>query len=126
MMTEERDRTFASLPLKPLWDLARVKADIPDDGLMAAGVWGFTAAQFAEMCGTSSRAVTRWRKDGRIPWLSADEAAVNLGFHPMLVWGDDWLNVKGDFEALCQEAWGELEDSLAEQIADEALDGDWT
>jgi hypothetical protein len=115
-----------SLPLKPLWDLARVQADIPDDGLMTAGTMGFTAVLFAEMVGTTSRAVTRWRKEGQVPWLSADEAAVNLGLHPILVWGDDWLNVKGDFEALQAEAHAEMENALIEQIADEALDGDWS
>jgi transcriptional regulator with XRE-family HTH domain len=116
---------FASLPLQPLWDLARAKADEPD-GLTATGALGFTAARFAEMVGTTPRAVSRWRREGRIPWVSADEAAIRLGYHPVLVWGDDWLNVKGDFDALCAEAWSELEDALAAEIADEALDGDWT
>lgn len=86
-----------------------MKADMPVDRLVAAGATGFCAARFAAMVGVTPRAVARWQRTGRIPWMSADAAAVTLGYHPVLVWGDDWLNVKGDFDALCAEAWAELE-----------------
>jgi hypothetical protein len=93
----------ASLPVEPLYELARRKADNGD----------FTQVDFATMLGVSERAIHRWRERGGIPWTTADEAAISLGLHPMLVWGDAWLNVKGDFDAICAEVEQEMIDTIA-------------
>lgn len=97
----------ASLPLAPLERIARVQADLP---VYDAGDTGgtFNDQVFADMIGVSSRAISRWRvvpdpedpentdKLGRIPWPSADQAAIMLGLHPYSVWGDDWLAMDYD------------------------------
>ena len=100
-----------SLPLEPLYNIAVGMSDNPR----------FTQGEFARMINVTERAVTRWKKQGGIPWTSADEAAIAIGLHPLLVWGDDWLNVKGDFEKLAAEAERELERNLALQITNEAI-----
>lgn len=117
----ETERTFASLPLKPLWDLAWHKSGMPAGSNQANASVGFTATMFAEAVGHNVRAVSRWKETGRIPWLSADEAAVALGFHPVLVWGYDWLNVKGDYEKLAAQARRQMERDLTDEITAEGL-----
>lgn len=108
----------ASLPLEPLWKLAAASADLHaiDD---VTG--GFTQTLFAEMVRTTDRTVSRWMQDGELPWTAADEAAVALGLHPSLVWGDDWWNVKGDFDALAQSIESELEMELADHLSAEGM-----
>lgn len=106
--TETEGRTFASLPFDALWDEARDRASNPS----AAGV-GFTAVQFAEMVGHNVKAVNRWAASGRVPWLSADRAACSMGLHPWTVWGDEWLNVKGDY------------DQIATGAVDDLIERDW-
>ena len=83
-----------SLPLEPLYAIAKVKADLP---LTPMEGRGFSDQYFADMIGVSSRAVARWRsQDNRVPWVTADEAATRLGLHPLLVWGDEWLLIDED------------------------------
>ena len=93
----------ASLPVEPLYELARRKADTAD----------FTQVEFANMIGVSERALHRWRERGGIPWTTADEAAIAIGLHPMLVWGDAWLNVKGDYDQIRATAEREMIDAIA-------------
>jgi len=74
------------VPLAPLEDLARSLHDEEQDE------WSNNV--FAEACGVSNRAVGRWRAAGGvIPWTTADIAAIKLGFHPLLIWPDEWLNL---------------------------------
>lgn len=94
----EPNKSFPSLPLAPLWDVAR------SGSMSATATSSFTATMFAEQIGHNIRAVTRWKETGTIPWISADVAACRLGFHPLLVWGDDWLNIRGDFEEIASGA----------------------
>lgn len=101
--------TAERLPLEPLYQLAaRQNPEV-------------SVRVFADMVGTSDRNVTRWKNEG-IPWYSADEAAIALGYHPMLVWGDEWLNVKGDFDAICAEVADELEQEMVDAITAEGLE----
>jgi transcriptional regulator with XRE-family HTH domain len=102
----------SNLPIEPLYSIAAGMSDNPR----------FTQAEFARMINVTQRAINRWKSKGGIPWTSADEAAIAIGLHPMLVWGDAWLNVKGDFEKLADEAERDIERNLAIQLADEALD----
>lgn len=101
----------AMLPLEPLAAIAAAQHGGPV----------FTNIDLAKAIGMTDRAINRWKVAGGIPWTSADEAAINLGLHPILVWGDDWLNVKGDYAKLAAEAERELEAGLINQISDEAL-----
>jgi hypothetical protein len=110
--------THAGLPIEPLYRIAEVRADLHGED----GRGGFTQRLFADMIGTTDRAVTRWFADGRIPWVSADEAAVNLGLHPSLVWGDDWWNVKGDFDQLAAEAEADLYATVVDDLAADGMD----
>ena len=106
-----------TLPLEPLWRAALAQSDLPDareaDDMRAAVLTGFNTTIFADMIGVSARNVSRWRKDNKgIPWPSADEAAIRLGLHPSLVWGEDWWNVKGDFAEIAAEAWADMDAAL--------------
>lgn len=90
----------SALPMKPLWDIARTMSDNPE----------FSQREFADMVNHSTRAVTRWITAGEtLSWVSADEAAIALGLHPILVWGDDWLNVRGELTAVEAEVINDLE-----------------
>lgn len=101
----------AALPMKPLWDVARSMSDNPM----------FTQRDFATAVNHSFRAVTRWINAGdALPWVSADEAAIALGLHPILIWGDEWLNVKGDLEALQASVINELESDVLAALENEA------
>jgi len=103
--------TRNALPLQPLWEIARTMSDDPT----------FSQKDFARMVNHSQRAVTRWiTADRTIPWISADESAIALGLHPILVWGNEWLNVKGDYTRLEQSVIAELENDLVEQIVAES------
>lgn len=44
----------------------------------------------ANQIGVTKRAVVRWVARGNLPWYSADEAAVKLGFDVYHVWGRAW------------------------------------
>lgn len=127
--TNTDTKTNSSLPFQPLWDMAAAMAG-------ANGPVGpqFTALDFASRVGHNVKAVTRWSKQGEIPWLSADRAAIEMGVHPMAVWGLDWLDVKGDyheiangdFDAVIDKALKKVvikvEDDVVQNLADEGLE----
>jgi hypothetical protein len=46
--------------------------------------------QFGIDTGFSASALSKWRRDGGIPWRSADEVAIALGVHPCHLWGVEW------------------------------------
>lgn len=127
-MSNDSTGTIPTLPLEPLWQAALSQTDLPDareaDDMRAAVLTGFNSTIFADMIGVSTRNVSRWRKDeAGIPWPSADVAAIKLGLHPALVWGDEWWNVKGDFDEVCSEVWSEM-DSEIDTINDAALEAE--
>jgi hypothetical protein len=53
----------------------------------------WSTAVFARMVRKPKRRVQEWRARGTLPWWTADETAVALGFHPLLIWGDKWLEL---------------------------------
>jgi hypothetical protein len=94
-----------SFPLAPLLSYAQRKA-APDGNAQP-----ISDKEFARMVGVSSRTVARWRAEaqgefeflwdgtpalGYVPWPSCDEAATSLGTHPILIWGDLWLDLDRD------------------------------
>lgn len=54
-------------------------------------------AELAALVGVSEKAVARWARDG-VPERSADQAAVNLGLHPAIIWPewDDMVRTAED------------------------------
>lgn len=65
---------------------ARAQADLPE-GQMGGG---FTTEKFAQMAGVSISAAMKWRHLGRIPRDAADDVAIGLGLHPVMLW-PEWL-----------------------------------
>lgn len=45
-----------------------------------------TDGRIAMLCGVSRSAVLRWRRDGRVPFETADTIAIRLGSHPGIIW----------------------------------------
>ena len=70
--TESLERTF--MPLQPLID--------------ACG--GGTVASIARQCHLERQTVQGWIDRGRITLIAADRAAIALGVHPWIIWGDTW------------------------------------
>jgi lambda repressor-like predicted transcriptional regulator len=50
-------------------------------------------APLAERVGVSRRTVDRWFAARSLPWDMADVAAVAFGFHPLEIWGSDWVDL---------------------------------
>lgn len=103
----------ASLPLEPLLSIVTRSAGTD-----------MSTTEFARRIGTTTVAVNRWQRQGGIPWVSADEAAISIGLHPLLVWGDAWLNVKGDFDKLAAQAERDLERQMVDAIETESTEDD--
>lgn len=101
----------AALPIEPLYNIVAGSADAE-----------MTTTEFARRLNTTTVAVNRWRRQGGIPWVSADEAAIAIGLHPLVVWGDAWLNVKGDFDKLAAQATAELERQMIDAVTDESME----
>lgn len=49
---------------------------------------------YAEHLSVSVNTLANWKKGG-VPIEGADNACVRAGFHPIEVWGDDWLVEEG-------------------------------
>jgi hypothetical protein len=85
------------LPLQPLLDVlpidrTRARADVTGPGVLA---------QASLMLQISTRRLQRYHHEGLDPW-TADELAIAAGWHPLLVWGQDWI------DAVASEAQGVL------------------
>lgn len=109
-----------SMPLDPLERFVRSITDMPSEFEDL-----FTDAIFASHMGVSKRSVARWRVTGRVPWVTADEIAINLGSHPFFIWGDEWLELDGDLAEVREtlDALASVEMSMASVLArkDEGL-----
>lgn len=91
---------ITTLPLEPLEKLAQAATGLERYSGGRMRVQMFTDKLFAEMIGASERALARWRANGgQVPWPSADVAAIRLGTHPVLVWGQEWLDLDADYVA---------------------------
>lgn len=49
-----------------------------------------TCQDIALAVGYSARTVQRWVKRNKINWKYADRVAVNLGWHPCVLWPTEW------------------------------------
>jgi hypothetical protein len=87
------------LPLQALLDVlpidrTRALADVTGPGVLA---------QAALMLQVPTRRLQRYRHEGLDPW-TADELAITAGWHPLLVWGQDWIDaVTSDAQGLVSE-----------------------
>lgn len=73
------------LPLEPLWRYVQRRHRQVDRGQRET----FGAVDIAAEVGVHSRTVKRWRHTG-LTWDHADKAAIRLGSHPALIWGNEW------------------------------------
>lgn len=71
-----------SVPVAPLW--ARVES------VAGAKIDDLTDDQVAELCGVARETVQRWRVSGYVSFNITDRVAINLGWHPAVIWGIDW------------------------------------
>lgn len=75
-----RDRRQPRLPYEPF----ERKLKDPD----------YTDIQFAESLGVSRDVIRNWKKNGML-FYTADKVAINAGYHPSQIWGDDyWYDSK--------------------------------
>lgn len=86
----------ARLPFEPLQRVIRDRG-LPD-GVDPQTVAG-SIAHVAMVLETSKRNVQRWRKEG-LTSLKADELAGKVRYHPMELWGDEWLYATADSRAI--------------------------
>jgi hypothetical protein len=122
-----------ALPLAPLEAIARVQADLPSySSGETIGTWNDQV--FAEMIGVSTRALSRWRAltdtypGGEIPWMTADAAAIRLGYHPLAIWHDAWDSLDADvldgkLDAEINKDLEQIGRVMAQQAAMLAVDG---
>ena len=66
------------LPVKPLWDLVGAESQ----------------SDFARKLGVQQTSVARWLKNGGIPLERCDGFAVENGYHPMSLWGEEWYEAE--------------------------------
>jgi len=77
------------VPVEPLEALARAEY-----ARREAAPQEWSNNLFASLVGVSNRAIGRWRQAGGIiPWITADVAAIRLGFHPSIVWPMEWAEL---------------------------------
>lgn len=74
-----------TLSLEPLLSAAQEALKLPLEAIRVEDM--------VEALGVSLSSYHRYKKAGRIPWIKADEAAIRLGLHPLLVWQDEWLDL---------------------------------
>jgi hypothetical protein len=67
------------LPVKPLLRLLHL--DNAD-----------SVTEVSRLAGIDRSGFHRTLRDGRIGYIAADQIAIRLGLHPILIWGDEWLD----------------------------------
>lgn len=73
------------LPLEPLWRYVQRRHRPVVTGQREV----FGPTDVAAEVGVHPRTVMRWRHTG-LTWDHADKAAIHLGSHPALIWGNEW------------------------------------
>lgn len=79
-----------SLDYGPLHRLALAELEHNTTNRTLPSNHGRTYDQLATLYGTTRKQVTRWNTSGTIRLDVADVAATSAGFHPSLVWGEDF------------------------------------
>ncbi len=75
------------LPLEPLLDALPIDYCFARQDVVGPGV----IAQAARLLDVSTRTLHRLRQTGLNPW-TADRLAIAGGLHPLLVWGEAWID----------------------------------
>lgn len=93
--------TSVRLDARPLLEAVARRVEVPFDyEADTAGTLGKKA--LGPLLGVDPRTVSRWRTEGLSVWV-ADKVTANLGWHPLDVWGDRWLEaitVAGEGETI--------------------------
>ena len=61
----------------------------PLEAALVRDTGGCNVALWARRLGVNRGTVYHWEHDG-VPVMAADGAAIRLGLHPALIWGDGW------------------------------------
>ncbi len=87
----QQDGTDATrLPLEPLLDALPIDHCLTRQDVVGPGV----IAQAATLLDVSTRTLHRLRHTGLNPW-TADRLAIAGGLHPLVVWGEAWMDAIG-------------------------------
>lgn len=86
---------YDRLPVEPLEAilcarLARRRSRRPGDDVWDPNL--MSIPELADLCGTTPRTWHRWRAGG-VPAPTADRVACELGYHPIEIWSEEWLEV---------------------------------
>lgn len=87
-----RAKSYRSLSLEPLVTFLTVYHEPdPYDGHQSTDAHSIKA--LAELCNVDRQSFYRWQQRGELPWFTADSIAIAIGTHPVLIWGDEWLEL---------------------------------
>jgi hypothetical protein len=88
-MNARSDTTFGGprLSLQPLLDALPIDPVLARADVVGPGV----TAQAALLLGVSTRTLSRYTDSGMDAW-TADRLAIGAGWHPLLIWGQDWID----------------------------------
>jgi hypothetical protein len=88
-MNRRQDSTLDGprLPLQPLLDALPIDPVLARPDVIGPGV----TAQAALLLGVSTRTLSRYTNRGMDAW-TADRLAIGAGWHPLLIWGKDWID----------------------------------
>ncbi len=81
----------ARLPLEPLLDALPIDRCLERRDVVGPGA----IAQAAALLDVSTRTLHRLRHTGLSPW-TADRLAIAGGLHPLVVWGEAWIDAIDD------------------------------
>lgn len=96
------DQAGGRLPFEPLLDVLPIDPVLARPDVHGPGV----PAQAAALLGVTPRSIHRYRREGLSPHL-ADRLAIAAGSHPILVWGQSWVDaISADNGRTLSEARG--------------------
>ncbi len=87
------------LSWRPLRDFAEAEVLIRTarrlDNTINVDLSRASAEEIGEVLGIDRRTVARRDNDASVFWIYADTEAVHMGYHPALIWGQEWWDLMG-------------------------------